>query len=462
MTLTPRMIRTRSILAIFLVSSFALSQWDAAPAQAGDRDPSAAPPVLPESGTLRSGKILRDDTGKIVLQPTVPTAADPAAARAPQTRHADRSVETDGPEAPGLPPQGTLKPGVVQRSDTGEVTVQPRGAEELRVCRPNASQPGCGFLSLADAVAAAQPGDTVVLSPGIYADAALIAVPRLTIRGEPGAHLRGGAIEGKAALVVRADGVIVEGIECSEIRVPDRNGACVRIEGRDLTLRNIYAHDNEEGVLGGVGGTVVIEDSVFERNGANRGFAHGIYIARGVETFVFRRNRVLATKDEGQGVKSRAQRTLIEDNVIAGLDARDSRALDLPNGGDIVIRRNVLQKGPNSANQQMIGLGLEGKLHPESRALVENNLIVFDGGLPDWMKVVNETVPFASPSGTVVLSRMPDVLLKDNIVVGMPKVVEGEGVTERGTALYPTRARAGLPAYPELPNPPASAAEGSG
>jgi hypothetical protein len=171
---------------------------------------------------------------------------------------------------------------------------------------------------------------------------------------------------------------------------------------------------------------------------------------------------VLATKDEGQGVKSRARRTLIEDNVIAGLDARDSRALDLPNGGDIVIRRNVLQKGPNSANQQMIGLGLEGKLHPESRALVEDNLIVFDGGLPDWMKVVNDTVPFASPSGTVVLSRMPDVLLKDNIVVGMPKVVEGEGVTERGTALYPTRARAGLPAYPELPSPPAPAAEGSG
>ena len=77
-------------------------------------------------------------------------------------------------------------------------------------------------------------------------------------------------------------------------------------------------------------------------------------------------------------MKSRAQRTIIEGNVIAGLDGHDSRAIDLPDGGEVVIRGNVLEKGPNSENGQMIGLALEGSLHEVSDTLIEDNLILFD------------------------------------------------------------------------------------
>ena len=360
--------------------------------------------------------------------------------------------EIAGADVTRLPPPATLKAGVVQRSEAGDLILAPGRSQELRVCKPKTAMPGCNFLSLSDALAAAQPGDTVLLSKGVYEEAALVTVSDLTIKAEPGAHLRRQAVEGKAALVIRANNVVVEGLECSEISVPDGNGACVRIEGRDLTLRGVYFHDNQEGVLGGVGGWVLVEDSVFERNGGRRGYAHGLYIAATVEEFTFRRSKVLGTKDEGQGVKSRAQKTIIEDSIIAGLASRDSRAIDIPNGGDIIIRGNVLQKGPKSSNSQMIGLGLEGNLHPDSHAVVENNLIIFDDRLPDWVKIANDTIPIASPSGTIVYNRMPNVTLKNNAVVGVPRTFTGEGVTEIGTRRYPTRSRAKLPDYPALPN----------
>src|SRR3989304_4045553 len=100
----------------------------------------------------------------------------------------------------------------------------------------------------------------------------------------------------------------------------------------------------------------------------------------------------------------------------------------------------------------MIGLGLEGNLHPDSHAAVENNLIIFDDRLPDWVKIANDTIPIASPSGTIVYSRMPNVTLKNNAVVGVPRTFTGEGVTEIGTRRYPTRSRANLLDYPALPN----------
>jgi Right handed beta helix region len=260
------------------------------------------------------------------------------------------------PHAPGIEPSQT--PGNADRSDRAA-----REPRTLRVCPRDSARPACEYAGLQDALAAAMPGDRVVLAPGVYEEGAVIATPNLVLRGEPGAHLRGHAVEGKAALVVRANDVLIERIECSGIAVRDNNGACIRIEGDDLTVRNVHFHDNQQGILSGPGGgMLLIEGSLFERNGFG-GQAHGVYIGPAVETFIFRNNRILATTGSGHGLKSRAQQTTIENSVIAGLDGHDSRAIDLPNGGKVVIRGNVLEKGPASENGQLIGLALEGRLH---------------------------------------------------------------------------------------------------
>lgn len=329
-----------------------------------------------------------------------------------------------------------------------------RSTHVLRVCAGEKKDRHCPFDSLVKALAASQPGDTIVLTPGIYREAALITTPDITIKGESGAHFQGVAFNGKAALVVRADNVTIEGIECSGIAVRDRNGACVRIEAKDLIIRDVYFHDNQEGVLGGRGGSVVIENSRFERNGYNGGFAHSIYITQ-VDKFVFRNNHVLSTKDEGQGVKSRAKQTIIEGNVIAGLDARDSRAIDIPNGGDVVIRNNVLQKGANSSNSEMIGLGLEGALHPNGSAIVENNVLLFDKDLPKIVRIIDGMAGIVSRPETAVANRMKgEVVIRNNTVVGAGKLETGEETTKLDNVLHRSRRQAGLPDAPALPDLP--------
>ncbi len=425
---------------------------------------------LPPLYTLRLEKILRgpEVTRTLVTPNNSPSGVDstPAAPLGAQLSAANTAGQTtaDGPsppvspsaandEAPALLPPAHGKAVTPRRLPGGELAAVPRTPRTLKVCPPQLPKPDCSHFSLAEAVAQSKPGDTVLLAPGIYQQAALVTTPGITIKGEPGAHLKGRAIAGKAALVVRADDVVIDGIECSGIRVRDRNGACVRIEGRNITIRNVYFHDNEEGVLGGVGGTVLVEDSIFERNGARGGYAHGLYIGRRVELFHFRRNKVLSTKDEGQGVKSRAIRTIIEDNIIAGLDSRDSRAIDIPNGGDIIIRRNILQKGPNSANSQMIGLGLEGNLHNANRALVTENLIIFDQDRPEWIDRVNEYLPIAPPRGTVVASKIGGgVNVTDNVIVAARKILTGGEIDRGQNQIFATRSQAGLPPIPALPN----------
>ena len=337
----------------------------------------------------------------------------------------------------------------------GDVVAANQGASTdartLRVCVPRTESASCQYHRLQLAFDVARPGDTVVLAAGVYAQGAVIGKDKVTLRGEPGAHLRGHAVQQKAALVIRGNDVIVEGIECSRIAVRDRNGACIRAEGRNLTVRNVYFHDNEQGLLTGpASGTLLVESSRFERNG-KAGRAHGLYVGKSVDSFVFRKNRVLTTINEGHGVKSRAPKTIIEDNVIASLDGIDSRAIDVSNGGEVTIRRNILEKGPHSKNWQMIGLALEGEIHPTNVTLIEDNLFVFDLDKSLIDRVVDKISGSPRLKGRVILSRSTGAItLANNVFVGAKEI--GLDGTAGENVRFESRSEAGLQPYPVLPD----------
>ena len=50
-------------------------------------------------------------------------------------------------------------------------------------------------------------------------------------------------------------------------RTPDKNGACIRIdpEAGDITIKDVYCHDSEDGVLGGPQQGSVTMKTPFER-----------------------------------------------------------------------------------------------------------------------------------------------------------------------------------------------------
>lgn len=274
-------------------------------------------------------------------------------------------------------------------------------------------------------------GETVVLPPGIYEEAIAISASNVVIKAD-GVRLQDTALEGKAAIVVKGNNVTIEGLECTGIRVDDGNGACVRLEGKNLTLRRVRFQDSQSGVLSWNRdcGTVLIEDSRFERMGR----AHGIYIGRGPTHLIVRRSSFLRSVNEGHEIKSRAARNTIENNVIASLDGVDSRLIDLPEGGENIIRRNVLEEGPISSNQDLIGIALEGQrsLHSRNSTLIEENLIIME-----------------RRGANVLLNEryVPAARVERNTVIG--------GMPAGGTNVwYRDRASAGLAQYPALPNAP--------
>jgi hypothetical protein len=282
--------------------------------------------------------------------------------------------------------------------------------------------PGQRYERPSQAAAAASYGDTVLIAPGQYHDCAVWRRPGVTIMadGGPGAapvEILGPACDGKALFVTAAPRITIVGITFRGAKVPDGNGAGIRAEGGDLTIRNSRFEDNENGILtaDAPDATLVIEDSVFRGNGAlveGHGCAHGLY-AGYLGLVVIRRSHFEATHI-CHHVKSRAGRTAVLDSIIEDTPAGDSSYLiDVPNGGDLLVQRSVLRKGPNTGNNTTaIAIGFEGVSRPTKILRVLEN--TFENLLP------NETA-FVSNRTEV------PVELGGNRLIGQVKPLVGPG-----------------------------------
>ncbi|MDH3946892.1 MAG: right-handed parallel beta-helix repeat-containing protein, partial [Chromatiales bacterium] len=138
------------------------------------------------------------------------------------------------------------------------------------------------------AAKAAKDGDVIEIAEGTYDGG--IAVWRqngLTIRGVGDVEIRaaGKNARGMGIWVIEGNDTTVENITLSGARVPHKNGAGIRQVGSNLTIKRCRFVDNENGILAGRSkknkgeSEIVVEDSVFERNGHSNGKAHAIYVA---------------------------------------------------------------------------------------------------------------------------------------------------------------------------------------
>ncbi len=95
---------------------------------------------------------------------------------------------------------------------------------------------GEGYRSLEEALESNRGRDfTVMIAPGVYRECAVQQAGRITFKAvQPGTAIFEGACEGKATLVLRGGGATVDGLVFRGIRVPDGNGAGIRIEIGDV------------------------------------------------------------------------------------------------------------------------------------------------------------------------------------------------------------------------------------
>ena len=302
-----------------------------------------------------------------------------------------------------------------------------------------------------EAVDSAPDGATVEILPGTYEESATVSADNLTIRGE-GVHIKNATAGGKATFVVNGNNTTFEGLEISGARVSDDQGSPIRLQAEDLTLRNVYFHDNQKGLIGGRG-TVVIEDSRFENN-SGREKSHGVYFSDEIEKAIIRNSEFIGMNSGGHEIKSRAKVTIIENSLIASGDGRDSRLIDISEGGHLTVRNSVLESGPNSTNPEMIGFGKEAylRVYDEHSVTIEDSLIINDtGNSARWLDLDS------------IVADAP-VTIKGNTFVGGDNTtaqyyVDGEpaGIPEHPNQFFFNRAEAGLDAYPSLPASPDAA-----
>ena len=223
----------------------------------------------------------------------------------------------------------------------------------------------------------ARDGDTVLIDPGNYDDCAVWRANRLTIAARaPGVVFAGETCQGKAIFVVNGSDVTVRGITFTHATVPDHNGAGIRAEGGNLTVRDSIFLDNEEGILAGSmpHTTIRVTGSTFRGNGVCAGAcAHAIYV--GTVALLDVEDSRFTDTHEGHDIKSRALHTVLRGNDISdGPAGNSSYLVDLPNGGDLLMEHNTLSKGPHTDNDSTaVAIGEEHGRNPTASLVISGN-----------------------------------------------------------------------------------------
>lgn len=251
------------------------------------------------------------------------------------------------------------------------------------------AETGRAYGSLAQAVAAIGGGrGTVVVAPGTYHECAVQQEGDLTIRAAtPGSAIFDGVVcEGKAALVLRGRSSTVEGIVFQNMRVPDGNGAGIRLENGNLSVSNSLFRNSEEGILTGNydGGQVSIDKSTFRHLGRcdrDLDCAHGIYIGRLASLSVT--NSRFDQGDGGHYLKTRTARVTITGNSFDDSGGHlTNYMIDLSNGATGVISGNEMVQGKDKDNwSAFITVAPEGREHSSAGLVIEGNKAGFVPGL---------------------------------------------------------------------------------
>ena len=229
-----------------------------------------------------------------------------------------------------------------------------------------------------DAIGDAQ--GTIAIAPGRYSECAVQQAGQIAyLSAEAGAAVfDGGTCEGKAALVLRGRGAEVSGLVFQNMRVPDLNGAGIRLERGDLTVAQSWFRDSEQGILTNddPGGRLVVDRSTFTRLGTCEGAggcAHSIY------TGEYGHVRVTRSRfEEGRGghyVKSRAARVEIASSSFDDAAGRGTNyMIDLPEGATGQISHNWFVQGRDKENYSaFIAVGAEGQTHSSAGLSIVGN-----------------------------------------------------------------------------------------
>ncbi|MFC7049099.1 right-handed parallel beta-helix repeat-containing protein [Emcibacter nanhaiensis] len=241
--------------------------------------------------------------------------------------------------------------------------------------------PARDYQTPAAALAAAKDNDVIFIDEGLYPDQeAVISQNNLKIIGlgtAPRITAPQVIKNRKAIWVIDGDNVILRNLELSGARVPDRNGAAIRQQGRHLTLEQLKVHDNEMGILTNnvKEAELVIRDSEIFNNAQDYyrtgKLSHNVYVGA-IASFLLE-DSVIYGALTGHNVKSRARKNILRQNIISDTDEHAaSYLIDFPNGGEALVENCTLIKKKASENNALISFGAENKKQDGNSLTIRN------------------------------------------------------------------------------------------
>lgn len=257
------------------------------------------------------------------------------------------------------------------------------GAAQAQSSAFYVQETGKGFSRLQDAVDSVGGADaTILVSPGTYHDCAVIGQGRVAVRARTTGTVvfDGMTCEDKAALVFRGADAMVDGITFQNMRVPDGNGAGIRLEQGGLTVMNAVFRNSEEGILTAddPAHTIRVDRSTFSGLGRcdrDLDCAHSLYVGHYGKLIVTR-----SRFERGRGghyLKSRAAVNQITDNSFDDAAGHATNYLiDLPSGSTGLIARNVMLQGPDKENHSAAIV-----VAAEDRSNASAGLVITDNSL---------------------------------------------------------------------------------
>jgi uncharacterized RmlC-like cupin family protein len=335
--------------------------------------------------------------------------------------------------------------------------------------------PGKAFSAPCAAIAAARDGDTIEIEGGATykGDACKIARNSLTIRGvngRPQIDAAGKENGGKGTWVVSGNDIVVDNVEMVGAKVADQNGAALRLEGTNFTLRHSFLHDNENGILSGhnENSDILIEYTEFGHNGYGDGQTHNLYIGK-VKSLTFRYN-YSHDANVGHNLKSRAMTNTIVYNRFSSTNpgekgstasGQPSYEIDLPNAGTSYVIGNVIRQPAANQNPAIVAYGEEGATNPGRDLYFVNNTVVndFAGGTFLFVSGKVSTPALIQNNifvGSGTLSSQSSAILKNNYRAFATDIVDSSTGSLRrfasalviGAGTDPGKSASGVPLAP--------------
>lgn len=319
--------------------------------------------------------------------------------------------------------------------------------------------PGREYAKPCDALRAAVDGDLVEIdaagSRTYDGDVCAFHANDLTIRGingRPKIGAFGNYAWGKGTWVITGSRALVDNVELWGARVPDGNGSAIRLDGKHLTVRNSFIHDNESGILtsNDNASDILIENTEFGHNGNDGGGTHNLYVGR-VASLTFRSSYSHDAR-VGHNLKSRARVNNISYSRFSSTPpgqfettapAQPSYEIDLPNAGTAYLIGNVIEQPSANQNSNMVSYGVEGATNPGKNLYVVNNTFLNDDSSNGMFILVGSDVstPLLAQNnifaGTGALTSQAGALLQTNYRSLAPAFVN--------RAAYDLRPAAGAP-----------------